>query len=199
MNKYFGVDEKVFDITERYPETIDVFAASGFEHLKNEAMRKIMGKTISLVMACKTKKINLDLFEQKLVEVIQQTRENIDSALNKSDKQSEGDVHMLGVLPCPVRIPLMESFSKWMGEHEKSLGTKVNYELKAANTGVQWIRDQIENATEDELADLFMSAGFDLFFDEKLMGRFKKQGVFSDISGFEKLNRDLDKIGRAHV
>jgi ABC-type Fe3+ transport system substrate-binding protein len=192
MNKYFDVDEKVFDITERYPETLDVFAANGFEHLKNEAMRKIMGKTISLDMACKTKKINLDLFEQKLVEVIQQTRENIDAALNKSEKQSEGDVQMLGVLPCPVRIPLMESFSKWMDEHEKSLGTKVTYELKAANIGVQWIRDQIENSSEDELADLFMSAGFDLFFDEKLMGRFKNQGIFSDISGFEKLNKDLD-------
>lgn len=192
MNKYFDVTEMVFDITERYPETLDVFAANGFEHLKNEAMRKIMGKTISLEMACKTKKVNLEIFENKLVETIRQTRESVDIGLNDTLKDSDGETRILGVLPCPVRIPLMESFSKWIKEHEESLGTKIDYELKAANIGVDWIRSEIENSDADQLADLFMSAGFDLFFDEKLMGRFKKQGVFKDLSGFERLNRDLD-------
>lgn len=192
MNKYFEVTEKVYDITERYPETLDVFAANGFEHLKNEAMRKIMGKTITLEIACKTKKVNLDLFEQKLVEVIQQTRESIDTSLNDNERKSGAETKLLGVLPCPVRIPLMESFSQWLKEHEESIGTKIDYEFKAANIGVDWIRKEIENSDADELADLFMSAGFDLFFDENLMGRFKKQGVFKDLSGFERLNKDLD-------
>ncbi len=192
MNKYFDVKEKVYDITERYPETLDVFAANGFEHLKNEKMRKIMGKTITVEMACKTKKVNLDIFEEKLVEVIRQTRENIDLSLNDTKKESGGKVKMLGVLPCPVRIPLMENFSEWLKTHEETLGTGIDYEFKAANVGVQWIRDEIEHSSVEELADLFMSAGFDLFFDEKLMGRFKSQGVFKDLSGFKKLNKDLD-------
>ncbi len=37
-----------------------------------------------------------------------------------------------------------------------------------------------------------MSAGFDLFFDKNLMGKFKAQGVFKDISGLNRLNRDFD-------
>lgn len=192
MNKYFDVTEKVFDITERYPETLDIFAANGFEHLKNEAMRKIMGKTISLEMACKTKKVNLEIFENKLIEAIRQTRESVDLALNDTVKESGGETRLLGVLPCPVRIPLMESFSQWLKEHEESFETKIDFEFKAANIGVDWIRNEIEDTDSDQLADLFMSAGFDLFFDEKLMGRFKKQGVFKDISGFEGLNKDLD-------
>ena len=36
-----------------------------------------------------------------------------------------------------------------------------------------------------------MSAGFDLFFDKNLMGKFKAQGVFKDISGLNRLNRIL--------
>lgn len=70
MNKYFNVTDKLYDITNKYPETIDIFAANAFEQLKDEGMRESMGKTISLEMACKTKKINLALFEEKLVEAI---------------------------------------------------------------------------------------------------------------------------------
>lgn len=65
MNKYFDVSDKVYDITENYPETIDIFVANGFEQLKNEKMRKLMGKTISLEMACKSKRVNLELFEDR--------------------------------------------------------------------------------------------------------------------------------------
>ncbi len=77
-NKYFDVKDKVYDITEKYPETIDIFAANGFEQLKNDKMRKLMGKTISLEMACRSKRVNLDLFEDKLVGAIEQARTTVD-------------------------------------------------------------------------------------------------------------------------
>ena len=189
MNKYFDVKDRVYDITQKYPETIDVFSANGFEQLKNEAMRKTIGKTISVEMACSMKKINLELFETKLVDIIKQTRESEDVFLNHTDRNDEAEVTVLGVLPCPVRIPLMESFKEWI---DKNKDISLDYELKAANTGVEWIRDSIKNATEENITDLFMSAGFDLFFDEELMGKFKKKGVFEDMSGFERLNKDFD-------
>ncbi len=192
LNKYFDVGEKVYDITERYPETIDVFAANGFEHLKNEAMRKVMGKTISLELACKTKKINLDIFEQKLVDIIEQTRDSLDSSLSDVKKNKDGKIRIEGVLPCPVRIPLMEHFTKWLEENVNLFPDGISHELKAANIGVDWIREAMVDMTEEGIADIFMSAGFDLFFDEKLMGRLKAQGVFEDVSGFSKLNLDFD-------
>ena len=192
MNKYFDVKEKVFDITEKYPETIDVFAANGFEHLKNEAMRKVMGKTISLELACKTKKVNLDIFEQKLVDIIEQTRDSMDSSLSDVKKNKGGEIRIEGVLPCPVRIPLMENFTKWLDDNKDTFPEGIDYELKAANIGVDWIREAMVDMTEVGIADIFMSAGFDLFFDEKLMGRLKSQGVFEDISGFDRLNPDFD-------
>ena len=192
MNKYFHIKDKIYDITEKYPETIDIFVANGFEQLKDASMRKIMGKTISLEMALQSKKVNVELFSEKLVEAIEQARVSVDSSLIVPEKTTGGDIKIEGILPCPVRIPLLEGFNSWMDENKDSFDFKVDYELKSANLGVDWIKDRIESDNEDSLSDLFMSAGFDLFFDKKLMGKFKSRGVFEDNSGLEKLNSDFD-------
>ncbi len=190
MNKYFDIKDKVFDITEKYPETIDIFVGNGFDQLANEKMRKIMGKTISIEMACKTKKVNTQLFEQKLIEVIDQNRTSVDGALVDSKNVRGGDIKIDGILPCPVRLPLLEGFEKWLGENKFDF--TVDYDLKVASGGVDWIKEKIEKIdSEDELSDLFMSAGFDLFFDKKLMGKFKEQGVFEDLTGFDNINKDF--------
>ena len=192
MNKYFDTKDKVYDITEKFPETIDIFVANGFEQLANEKMRKIMGKTISMEMACMTKKISIELFEQRLVEAIDQNRVSVDDALSAPKKSTGGDIKIDGLLPCPVRIPLLEGFNAWMDANKDNFDFTVDYELKSANMGVDWIKEKIESDNEDSLADLFISAGFDLFFDKKLMGKFKDRGVFEDNSGLEKLNKDFD-------
>ena len=107
MNKYFDIKDKVFDITEKYPETIDIFVANGFEQLANDKMRKIMGKTISMEMACLSKKINIELFEQRLVEAIEQKRESVDSALAASKRVTGGDIRIdgqIGRASCRERV-----------------------------------------------------------------------------------------------
>jgi ABC-type Fe3+ transport system substrate-binding protein len=79
-----------------------------------------------------------------------------------------------------------------MEENKDSFDFKVDYELKSANMGVDWIKERIESDNADSLADLFISAGFDLFFDKNLMGKFKSRGIFEDNSGLEKYNKDFD-------
>lgn len=192
MNKYFDINDKVYDITEKYPETIDIFVANGFTQLANDMLRKTMGKTISMEMACSTKKLNVELFEQKLVDSIEQTRKSVDSALSITEKTEGGDLRIDGVLPCPIRIPLLEGFNKWMEENKSKFDYTVDYELKSANLGLDFIKEKVESGDENQLSDLFMSAGFEMFFDKKLMGQYKENGVFEDMSGFEKLNKDFD-------
>lgn len=193
MNKYFDIKDKVYDITEKYPETIDVFVANGFKPLANEVMRKTMGKTISLEMALKSKNINVEQFVQRLIEVIEQNRVSEDESLVKKEKVVDAEIKIGGVLPCPVRIPLLEAFNKWMDEEGSKLGITVDYELKAASQGIDWLKEEIKNSqSEESLLDLFISAGFDLFFDKKLMGKFKEKGTFEDITGFERLNEDFE-------
>ena len=193
MNKYFDIKDKVYDITEKYPETIDVFVAHGFKPLANEAMRKTMGKTISLEMALKSKKVNVEQFVQKLIEVIEKNRISEDFDLIERERKEKADVKIKGVLPCPVRIPLMEAFNKWMEEEKDNLNIELDYELKAAVQGIDWLKGEIEEAKgEEDLSDIYISAGFDLFFDESLMGKFRKKGIFKDLTGFHRLNKDFD-------
>lgn len=191
MNKYFDIKDKVYDITEKYPETIDIFVAHGFDQLKNEKLRKIMGRTITMEMACLSKRVNVQLFEDKLVEAIEQNLFSEDKTLGGTKKDDGGDIKIEGVLPCPVRIPLLEGFSQWIEENEEKLGFKIDYELQSANIGVDWLRAKFEEDKEEDLSDIFMSAGFDLFFDKNLIGKYKSKGIFEDISGFERLNPDF--------
>lgn len=190
MNKYFDIKDKVYDLTEKYPETIDVFVEAGFTQLKNETMRKMMGKTISVEMACKSKKVNTELFEQKLIDIIEQHRTDVDGKLSIGKNIKGAEVKINGILPCPVRLPLLEGFESFLENND--LGFDIEYELKVASEGVDWIKDSIKEIKDaDDLPDLFMSAGFDLFFDKELMGRFKEEGVFKDLTAEYNMNRDF--------
>ncbi|SMB81212.1 ABC-type Fe3+ transport system, substrate-binding protein [Desulfonispora thiosulfatigenes DSM 11270] len=191
-NKYFNSSESLFDITQKHPEVIDLFVSIGFENMKDPVQRELVGKSISLEIALKLKKINLEVFTDRLVEAIEQKKDASNMNIGKSEENTKADINIQGVLPCPVRIPLMESFSKWLEETE-GVNKNVNYDLKAASVGVDWIKEAIENVESDEvISDIFISAGFDLFFDKKLMGKFKSKGVFKDLTGFEKLNTDFE-------
>lgn len=184
MNNYFKLSDKVFDITEKYPEVIELLAANGFENLRNNMMRKTLGKTISLEMALKSKKINTEIFEQKVIDLIESNRPSLTFGLTEA-KSDEGDVRIEGILPCPIRVPLLERLENWFGNQ----GHKYSYDLKSASMGVDWILDKIvDNNDESVLADAFISAGFSLFFDKRLMGKHKENGVFADLTGAENFN-----------
>lgn len=193
MGKYFDYNDSIYDITNRYPETLDLFITNGFENMRDEKMREIFGKSITLEMALSMKKINIDTFVDRMIEIIEENKTVVDDSLISTNKNTNADVRIDGVLPCPVRIPLMDSFNTWMEEKGNKLNISVDYELKAASSGVDWIKNTLEEADSDDvLSDIFISAGFDLFFDTKLMGKFKSQGVFEDMTGFDKLNSDFD-------
>ncbi len=111
----------------------------------DEKMRKIMGKSISLEMALKSKNMNVQGFTQKLIEVIEQNRQMVDYDLVHKRKGGEdGDIKIDGVLPCPVRVPLTDAFNTWLEEEGVKLGFKVDYELKAAAGGIDWIKEGIQ-------------------------------------------------------
>ena len=65
-NKFFSLNDTLYSIIEKYPEALDFFIANGFEQLKNKQMLKTMGKSITLDVALKSRKINSQLFQEKL-------------------------------------------------------------------------------------------------------------------------------------
>ncbi|MGC4018443.1 MAG: ABC transporter substrate-binding protein [Muricomes sp.] len=194
MANYFNITDTLYDITEKYPEMISLLAANGFEMLKNDAMRESMGKTISLEMALRSKKINVELFVKKMEDAIEQSQYSVSTGLAEMKKETGADIRIDGVLPCPIRIPLVEKFEAWYNEKKDSLGYEVDYNLQAASMGLDHIKERVleSNGNPDLLSDLYLSAGFDLFFDQNLMGQYRDAGVFEEISGVEHLNPDFE-------
>lgn len=175
----------LYDIINKYPQTKDYFILNGVKQVENEKLLSSLGKTLRLETLIKSKKLNKDLFLEELNSVLEQ--KDVDSTLEESEIKKEADIKLTGILPCPVRIPLLESFEKWLEEKDKK--EDIDYELKAASMGVDWLKDSMK---EESLSDVFLSAGFDLFFDDKYMNQFKKKKVFKDLVNLDKYNKDFD-------
>ncbi|MCD4655122.1 ABC transporter substrate-binding protein [bacterium] len=123
-------------------------------------------------------------------------RNEADASLNEKVSHSGEDVlNVVGLLPCPVRIPLLEGFTEFVKKYKTEHNREINYDLKAASMGLEWVEENIRGIQSvDDLPDLFISAGFDMFFDEELIGRFKKDGIFEDLTGFTQFNELFDGL-----
>ncbi|MCS5423179.1 MULTISPECIES: ABC transporter substrate-binding protein [Psychrilyobacter] len=175
------------EIVNTYPETIDFFNSKGFKGLDNKNLLNTIGK-ITIQKALEAKKINVDTFLELLNDIIEQDRNSEDVNLSKKISD-EGAVSVMGLLPCPVKNPLLEGLKKFQSE----TGMKINHELKAASSGLDWLKEDVIKANHPEkLADMFISAGFDLFFEDELMGKFKHEGIFKDITGLTEYNKDFN-------
>ncbi len=187
-NKYFNIKDTLYDITEKYNESIELLVSIGFENIKDENQRKSIGKAITLENALKMKNINIDNFTEKLIEAIE---ENQDTE-SKINLKNEDSIKIAGLLPCPVKAQLTETFEEWIEDNKEKLDLNLEYEFKAASFGVDWLQDIIESDSSNSIPDLFISAGFEMFFDKKLFGKYKNQSLFSDITGIEKYNSDFE-------
>lgn len=178
INKNLTIKE-VIDIDE---SLVDVFHNFGFKGLDNALVLKQVG-SLTIETLLKSKGKNVDVFVKLLNESLE--NKNIDITLQEDNKN--GSINLIGLLPCPVRLPLLEALGNIPQIDD------INHNLKAASEGLDWLKEDVSKAqTESDLADIYISAGFDLFFEENLMKRFKDQKVFSDYNYQEKLNPDFE-------
>lgn len=188
---YFKDTDTLFEITERYPETIDVFTSNGFALVGDPEKRKTLGKSISLKDALHLKGKSLTLFSKLLNDMIEGDSKSADVSL-RGGKNSNAEISIAGSLPCPVRIPLLEKLNSFIETIKDKNGIGVNYDLKAASQGAGWLETYIVGAENaEELPDIFISAGFETFFDHKQVGRFKDLGAFKDRVPFTETNKDF--------
>lgn len=181
MNSYFSDNDSLYDIIKKYPQTMDLFINIGFENIKDEEKLKMIGRNISLKMALSMKKINIELFKEQLIQKIE--HENL---LDEKIKNKEANLSLQGVLPCPVKVPMLESLKLFLNKEN----IIANCDLRAASMGIGHIKEEFQK--NKEVPDLLISAGFDLFFDDMYMKNFKENKVFEDITGLNNLNIDFD-------
>ena len=171
MTKKIDIKKSLYELANTNTKIPDLLLA--YEILDKDSIKLLdtIGKQITLENALKSKKIDILKFTNKLEEILNTQSDFVDSTLKEDNSTLEkGKMHIEGILPCPVRIPLLEGFEKFL-ETQSNLKENISYELKAASMGVDWLKDSLSNTNdENKLADMFLSAGFDLFFDDNLIG-----------------------------
>lgn len=191
MNDFsFTIENTLYEITEAHPETIDIFISRGFPQMGDPTKRESFGKSINLKTALMLKGINSESFLNLLRETVESSVENDVTLKNGPGHTADltGEkLKITGLLPCPVRIPLMEKFEKFANAYTSETGITLDYKLQAASMGLNWVEEHINS----ELPDLFLSAGFDLFFDNKKFGYYRKSGFFKDLTGYKRINSDF--------
>lgn len=193
---YFNSGDSLLSIVERYPETEAVFTSNGFRQMDDKRKREEFAKSISLKMALTLKQIDLETFTNLLVEAIERDDSEVDASLSSKELSgNEKTLKVIGALPCPIRIPLLEQFTSFSKNIKAELGTEIEFELKAASMGLDWVEKYVKGVTDaQKLPDLFISAGFEMFFDKEMFGKFKEQGVFADFSPIQKYNQSFSEI-----
>ena len=193
---YFDKNSTLLEIAEKYPETIPVFTSNGFQHMEDKEKREKFAKSVTLGMSLTLKQLDYDLFVKFLNEAIDAKKNSADLTLVENSKSADREaLNVVGLLPCPVRIPLLEGFNNFIKTYKDENEVDINHELKAASMGLEWVENNIKGITDaEDLPDLFISAGFDMFFDEKMIGQFKRQNVFEDFTRHETFNSSFKDI-----
>lgn len=184
-------DITLHDLVTTFDDAKTFLAANDFD--VSDSLIQGVGKSITLRMALQARNINEQLFMEQLQTAVSDDLLGADATLKSKGKQSGRSVDIKGILPCPVRIPLLEGFQAWLEETPEVDAEDVAYELQAASMGVEWLKDElVESKDESTLSDIFLSAGFDIFFDHNLLEKYKAAHVFSDFSGIDHYNKDFN-------
>lgn len=189
-------EDTLYDITERFPETIEPLTEAGFPRLADDAQRRRFGSTITLEMAARVKGLDPAALTRRLAEVVHDRRSKEDATLatieaggRRAARGTRTGVWTVGLVPCPVRVPIMERLSSFAESFTAESGRELSYQLQAAYTGTEWIEEHVApGAGVDDLPDVFLSAGYKLFFTHPTILELKAAGAFSDRRSFERLN-----------
>lgn len=176
-------DMTIKELLEQHPETLEVLVANGFENLKDPKVLAGVGGFLKLERAALTKNYDLDNFLGLLQQKVDEKHNQVDVTM-KQTRQEQSEITISGLLPCPVRLPLLEGFDRFIEQYTRESGVTVSYKFEAASLGSAWMDEHIQTvATPDQLPDIFVSAGFETFFDPATIGKFKDQGAFADLTG----------------
>lgn len=186
-------DMTIKQLLEQHPSTLEVLIANGFDNLKDPTVLAGVGGFLKLERAARTKNYDLDNFLGLLQQKVDEKNNQVDVTM-KQTQQDQSEITISGLLPCPVRLPLLEGFDRFIQQYSKDSGVTVSYKFEAASLGSAWMEEHIQTVTAaDQLPDIFVSAGFETFFDPRTIGHFKDQGLFSDLTS-GPINKSFDGL-----
>lgn len=186
-------DMTINELVGQYPETLDLLVANGFENLKDPKILNGVGRFLKIESAAKSRNYDLENFIGMLTQKAAEQHQQVDVTMKKTENDNS-EITISGLLPCPVRLPLLEQFDSFIEGYRKKTGVTVSYRLEAASVGADWMNEQIQGIQDSgQLPDIFLSAGFETFFNPATIGKYKEQGLFADLTT-GSVNSDFDGL-----
>lgn len=179
-------DMTIFELTERFPQTIRVLVESGFPKMSDPDKRRGQGQSLTIRAAAQLKQLDAQELVAKLAAAVQADASQTDVTLAESSQMTllpPGDVRVSGLLPCPVRLPILEAVRALAARLKRERGLILGWSLSAASVGADGLNQEIARVEEEkDLPEVFISAGFESFFDRVNLRRFKERGTFVDVA-----------------
>lgn len=180
-------DMTLGEVILKHPDTKNLFESKNIIGFEDPNKAHILNK-LTLEILTKTKKINLEVLLNLLNSFIE--KDETDVTVEERE-HTEGAVNIIGLLPCPIRIPLLESIKKF---NESDSELCFNYDLKSASFGSDWMKEYLESNNDEKIPDVFLSTGFELFFSNSMLENLTSKRLFKDTTNFTKYNKIFDEI-----
>ncbi len=183
---------KVADLLRDFPQTLPVLLKMGFEPLRNPIARRTVAKLFTLEQAAAFRGVPLDT----LLGALRRAAGQEDGATSGEppDEPSPsgevpeltGDVRVVGLVPCPVRAPLVERFDRGVQRLAATTGTRIAWWLggegPATNDVRRWLRRKVEAGAQATLPDVLVAVGTELFF-QRQYGALARGDFFAPFPG----------------
>ena len=184
----------LLEITEQYPDTVERLVEMGFRRMADPQMRARFASSITVEAAALARGMQPNELLAGLGFSSDGTvqRSNVGSgapAPSARHTPRSRPVEIAGLVPCPIRVPMTNVLEQASLEFTAATGMDVEYDLKAAYMGTEWMEENLgDNPNVDELPDIFLSAGFRLFFTDPRFVALRSNGAFADRSGWDGVN-----------
>lgn len=173
MNNVLNIKDKIYDAVEKDADLLDFLKVNGFENLNSEKSLETFGKMITLEQALKSKGISEEIFVKKYLEY---SGSKLLTEEEEKEKFSEDRLNIMGVLPCPIRMPLLDILEKFGEKNKEAL--EYNFDLRSANLGMEFLKERMSSDNFKEFPDLVSSAGMELFYGNEKTREFLDKGYF---------------------
>jgi hypothetical protein len=183
-------DMKVAEVIEFWPQTIPTFVKMGFEPVTNRFLRNTIGRKVNLKQAAAFRNVDLNILLLNLETAIANpTLHNeafIDPKRLRFDENTlpdlEGDLTILGLVPCPIRHILVEKTDEFIQTSFTSKNINVGWWYAAEGSGTgdvkTFIRSTAKTGNYNKFPNLFMAVGTELFLHDEYCRNMYKDNIF---------------------
>lgn len=106
----------------------------------------------------------------------------------------DGDIRVIGLVPCPVRGILVEAFDQFAGQLTVSSGQRIAWWLAGEGTAIKdtrsWLKGIHQRGEPERLPDVLVMVGTELFFYPEF-GAIARSGVYGPFPGVQHRRPEL--------